>query len=167
MELDHIIAPLQRAETLEGEAHRLFNDAVSNLAYGHLPEEMRERYVQQTYQATRKHATAMEALRTAIDDLYVYRGALRDALGAYDDSNMLSLAETLRRRAAAADARDDGEIAIVRLAQGRYVLWVGGVVVAMETDLCRDPNIVGRTWTRDMLREAARRINGKEAPDAI
>ena len=167
MELDHVIKPLQQVESLEGAAHRKWDDSTSNLAYGRLSPEMREHYIQQTYQATHEHAAAMEALRKAVDDLYTYRGALRDALGAYDDSDMLSLAETLRKRAAAADARDDGEIAIVRLAQGRYVLWVGGVVVAMETDLCRDPNIVGRTWTRDMLHEAARRINGKESPDAI
>jgi predicted 2-oxoglutarate/Fe(II)-dependent dioxygenase YbiX len=77
---------------------------------------------------------------------------------------MLSLAETLRKRAAAADARDDGEIATVTLTAGRYVLWVGDVAVAMETDVCRDPRIVGRVWTRDMLHEAARRINGVDLP---
>jgi len=51
------------------------------------------------------------------------------------------------------------EIAEVLLRQGRYFLVVRGVYVAMETDSCRDPDIEGRTWTPEALRQAAALIN--------
>jgi len=42
---------------------------------------------------------------------------------------------------------------------GRYWLVVRGVFVAMETDVCRDPEYDGRVWTEQSLRQAADDIN--------
>ena len=53
----------------EQQAHRLFDDACSNLAYGNLSDEMRDGYVQQTYQATRLHREAMDTLRAMAAEL--------------------------------------------------------------------------------------------------
>jgi hypothetical protein len=52
IELDHIIMPLQNVDRLEGESHHMWDDSFSNLAFGKLTPEMRERYIQQTYRAT-------------------------------------------------------------------------------------------------------------------
>lgn len=41
---------------------------------------------------------------------------------------------------------------------GREYLRVGGVVVALEGDICRDDNTVDRVWTETTLDEAAARI---------
>lgn len=46
----------------------------------------------------------------------------------------------------------------VLLSQGRWHLKVGGVYVATETDLCRDPEIADKRWTRSSLNEAAAKI---------
>ena len=61
-ELD-ILSTLEAVEALEGEAHRLFDDANSNLAFGNLTREQRLAYVQQTYRATEMHAQAMDYVR--------------------------------------------------------------------------------------------------------
>lgn len=47
----------------------------------------------------------------------------------------------------------------VVLSCGRKWLVVCGVYVAMEGDLCRDPDFSGRAWSGDTLKEAANRIN--------
>ena len=47
---------------------------------------------------------------------------------------------------------------------GREYISVRGVIVAMEGDMCRDPNFGCRTWDRDSLRIATHRINYGEAP---
>lgn len=57
------------------------------------------------------------------------------------------------------DRLRDRVIAHVALLCGRYVLRVGGVSVAMETDLCRDDLIADRLWAKGSLEEAAARIN--------
>ena len=46
---------------------------------------------------------------------------------------------------------------------GREYISVRGVIVAMEGDMCRDPNFACRTWDRDSLRIATHRINHGEA----
>jgi len=60
---------LQKVMLLEKQAHTLFDDANSNLAYGRLSKEMRDGYVQKTYQATRLHHEAMETLRALAKEL--------------------------------------------------------------------------------------------------
>lgn len=65
----HIFDRLRRCLELESEAHTLFDDACSNLAYGRLSEEMRDGYVQKTYQATRLHAEAQQTLREMAKEL--------------------------------------------------------------------------------------------------
>jgi hypothetical protein len=52
---------------LEGEAHAIWDDALSNLAYGRLSAEMRDGYIKKTYKATEKHAEAQQRLRVIID----------------------------------------------------------------------------------------------------
>lgn len=64
-----LIDRLQRVLELEKEAHRLYDDACSNLAYGNLSKEMRNGYVQQTYKATELHARAMGILRDMAGEL--------------------------------------------------------------------------------------------------
>lgn len=51
------------------------------------------------------------------------------------------------------------QCATVILSCGRYCLRVGGVTVAMESDLCRDDLITARFWDKTSLDEAADRIN--------
>lgn len=60
---------LRKVMELEQEAHSLFDDANSNLAYGNLSEAMRDGYVQKTYRATRLHHEAMETLRALAVEL--------------------------------------------------------------------------------------------------
>lgn len=50
-------------------------------------------------------------------------------------------------------------IAYVGMACGRWFLRVNGVVVAMETDPCRDSGLEGNRWDEKNLHEAAERIN--------
>jgi hypothetical protein len=64
---------LVQADELEGEAHGIWDDACSNLAYANISREARDGYVQRTYEATRKHAAAMEKLRAAVELLRSYR----------------------------------------------------------------------------------------------
>lgn len=59
-----MIDDLNQIEEDEGEAHRLFDDANSNLAYGRLSPEMRDGYVKQTYRGTGLHAASMERVRS-------------------------------------------------------------------------------------------------------
>lgn len=47
----------------------------------------------------------------------------------------------------------------VVLSQGRHWLMVRGLGLAMETDMCRDPDIAVRYWTRDALCQARDLIN--------
>lgn len=44
--------------------------------------------------------------------------------------------------------------------QGRYLLVVNGLIVAMEGDPIRDPNIDGARWSKASLQQAANIING-------
>lgn len=64
-----IVDQLRKIMELEKQAHTLFDDSNSNLAYGNLSREMRDRYVKQTYQATRLHHEAMETIRAMIAEL--------------------------------------------------------------------------------------------------
>lgn len=65
---------LRKVLELEQEAHGLYDDACSNLAYGKLSKEMRDGYVQQTYRATKLHAEAMQTLRAMADELNAVLG---------------------------------------------------------------------------------------------
>lgn len=71
--LTDAIQLLSQAEELEGDSHGLWDNSFSNICYGHLTKEMRDGYIQQSYEATRKHAEAMEKLREAIKLLKSYR----------------------------------------------------------------------------------------------
>lgn len=51
------------------------------------------------------------------------------------------------------------DLADVRLACGRYALFVAGVCMAVEGDMCRDANIHVDRWDRISLTEAAEIIN--------
>ncbi len=51
-------------------------------------------------------------------------------------------------------------VAAVVLTHGRYFLTVGGLYVAMEGDICRDPSWAEKVWDKTMLDEAASKING-------
>lgn len=64
---------LSQVDELEGQSHKKWDDSFSNLCYGRLNEEIRERYIQQTYEATKQHAEAMEKLREAIKLLQSFR----------------------------------------------------------------------------------------------
>jgi hypothetical protein len=50
-------------------------------------------------------------------------------------------------------------IARVVLTTGRWVLMVLGVPVSVEADPCRDPAYTNKSWQKDSLEDAARRIN--------
>lgn len=69
-----IFDQLQQCLELESRAHQLFDDACSNLAYGHLSEKMRDGYVQKTYEATRLHAQAQQTLRAMAAELNTILG---------------------------------------------------------------------------------------------
>lgn len=71
--LTDAIQLLTTAEEKEGESHRIWDDACSNLAYARVPKERRDDYVRRTYKATRLHREAMEALRAAVKLLQSYR----------------------------------------------------------------------------------------------
>jgi hypothetical protein len=60
---------LKKVFDLETEAHTIYDDATSNLAYGNLSKEMRDGYVQKTYEATHKHAEAKQVLRDLMAEL--------------------------------------------------------------------------------------------------
>ena len=49
--------------------------------------------------------------------------------------------------------------ATVGFSLGRYILFVNGLVVAMEGDPCRDPHIDGSVWNKKSLDDAAKIIN--------
>jgi hypothetical protein len=53
----------------EGEAHRLYDHATSNLAYGRLSSEMRDELVRSTYRATELHAECLELMREMVKEL--------------------------------------------------------------------------------------------------
>lgn len=61
--INDLTGRIQRAITLEKEAHRIFDEAVTNLAFSNLTDELRRKYVGQTYRATGLHAQAMDILR--------------------------------------------------------------------------------------------------------
>ena len=67
--VQEMVEAMKQAIHLEQEAHRLFDDATSNLAYGHLSDAMRDGYVKQTYRATAMHREAMEALRAIVGEV--------------------------------------------------------------------------------------------------
>ena len=69
-----IFYQLRKVMDLEARAHTLFDDACSNLAYGHLSREMRNGYVHKTYEATRLHHEAMETLRAMAAELNAILG---------------------------------------------------------------------------------------------
>lgn len=64
-----IYQQLQKVFDLETEAHTIYDDATSNLAYGNLSEAMRDGYVHKTYEATRKHAEAKQILRELMAEM--------------------------------------------------------------------------------------------------
>lgn len=51
------------------------------------------------------------------------------------------------------------EHAVVVFVLGHYHLFVAGVLVASEGDLCRDQALVDRVWTKRTLDAAAAQIN--------
>lgn len=60
------------------------------------------------------------------------------------------------------DAQDmpkNKPLAEVRLACGRKYLSVGGIALAMETDVCRDVHFFESRWTVPMLEQVAAKIN--------
>lgn len=63
MVLRDVLAELAEIEELESKSHGLWDNSFSNLAFGRLSAEAREECIQQTYQATRIHAEAMDRLR--------------------------------------------------------------------------------------------------------
>lgn len=60
------------------------------------------------------------------------------------------------------DAVEATSIASLGYRIGRYLLWVNGVIVAMEGDKIRDPQIEGDRWNKDSLQKAADLINKTE-----
>ncbi len=64
-----IFDQLKRVLDLETEAHTIYDDATSNLAYGKLSKAMRDRYMNRTYAATRMHAEAKQILRDMAAEL--------------------------------------------------------------------------------------------------
>lgn len=62
-----LIDELTKIEELEGDAHAIWDDALSNLAYGRLTPEMRDGYIKKTYKATEKHAEAQQRLRALVE----------------------------------------------------------------------------------------------------
>lgn len=58
-----ILRDLLRIEELESESQGIWDDAISNLVYGRLTPEMRDKYVKNTYRATELHAEAMQLTR--------------------------------------------------------------------------------------------------------
>lgn len=52
-------------------------------------------------------------------------------------------------------------LAIVEYRQGRYLLVVNGLIVAMEGDPIRDPHVIGIRWEKANLQYAADVINGQ------
>lgn len=60
---------LRKCLELEREAHTLWDDAFSNVCHGKLSQEMRDRYIEQTYRATRLHAEAQQTLRELANEL--------------------------------------------------------------------------------------------------
>lgn len=51
-------------------------------------------------------------------------------------------------------------LAEVVLVDNLHCLMVAGIILAMETDICRDHPDGSTRWTRQMLCDAAARING-------
>ncbi len=60
---------------------------------------------------------------------------------------------------------NDNLLAVLGDWLGRHYISIRGVIVAMEGDMCRDPNFGCRTWDRDALKIATHRINHGEAPE--
>lgn len=56
---------LLEVEALERDSHQLWNESFTNMAFSNLSEESRQKYIQQRYEATRKHSKAMDNLRRA------------------------------------------------------------------------------------------------------
>lgn len=57
------------------------------------------------------------------------------------------------------EANPDEGLAFVMCKMGRFHLFVAGVVVATQGDVCRDPEIDDHIWTDQSLEQAAQRIN--------
>jgi hypothetical protein len=60
---------LLKIERLERDACRLWDEAVSSLAYGILTDEMKDGYVKKTYEASRLHLEAMALLEDIVRHL--------------------------------------------------------------------------------------------------
>ncbi len=59
----------------------------------------------------------------------------------------------------------ESSFAVVVHSHGRWILRVGGLILAMEGDPCRDASFVETAWTKQSLDDAAVYINDRLATE--